>query len=335
MQKTSEDYIFMGLWNAIRSEADCVEKVCALADNVKHYGPAHFEDGLEQSDGWVYAMLLLLCQQMKSGLGHLAGKSAEGLCVAVHLGLALDEQGIGLTDLSKADDATSSEDDLATLVAAYATSLQDISPAAALDYLVHIPGSIKTGIELKNGKNLTKISQDQICRLLLETKAFAVLAGKMAPDGSRLAVGALDKHFTNRGVSDILALTADQSMREGKVADAAELLSLAGRYSDLLSVLNRQLASLLVTNNADERMFWRNAAVNFHSTYLVQGQTHVLQVLEAERNLSLGNTFQMLLNLMTFFDRCDEGNWEVSFAFASFWDIFACLISLMFNDQRS
>jgi len=312
VQKTSEDYIFMGLWNGIRADAECKENVCALADNIKHYGPAHFEDGVEQSrDGWVYSMLLLLCQQIKSGVGYLAGKGPDGMCIAVHLGLALAEEGISLSDLTKNEDSSDVRDeDLASLVTVFAKSLQSASPAVALDYLICTPGSTKTGIDTKNGRPLSKIGLNQICRLVLDTKAFQVLGGTMATDGSRLASGALDKYFGNRQVSEILAYVAEQSMREGKVADAAELLSLAGRYSDLMSVLNRQLSSLLVTDDVNERRFWKGAAEQFLNTYLANGQTHVIQVLEKERNLSLGNTFQMLLNLMTFFDRCNENQWQ-------------------------
>lgn len=32
--------------------------------------------------------------------------------------------------------------------------------------------------------------------------------------------------------------------------------------------------------------------------------------LDAEGNMSLGNTFQLLMNLMVFFDRCRENQWE-------------------------
>jgi hypothetical protein len=313
VQKTSEDYIFMGLWNGIRVDAECQDNVCALADNIKHYGPAHFEDGLTQSrDGWVYSMLLLLCQQIKSGVGYLAGKGPDGMCIAVHLGLALAEEGISLSDLTKNEDSSDvGDEDLASLVTAFAKSLQSASPAVALDYLICTPGSTKTGIDTKNGRPLSNSGLNQICRLILDTKAFQVLGGTMATDGSRLASGALDKYFGNRQVSEILAVVAEQSMREGKVADAAELLSLAGRYSDLLSILNRQLSSLLVTDDVNERRFWKGAAEQFLDTYLANGQTHVIQVLEKERNLSLGNTFQMLLNLMTFFDRCNENKWQV------------------------
>jgi hypothetical protein len=313
VQKTSEDYVFMGLWNGIRTDEECKENVCALAENIKHYGPAYFEDGVEQSrDGWVYAMLLLLCQQTKSGLGYLAGKGSDGFCIAVHLGLALAEEGIPLSDLTKNDDGGDmGDEDLASLVTVFARSLQAVSPASALDYLIHTPGAIKTGIDTKNRKSLSKNALNQICRLILDTKAFQLLGGTMAKDGSRLTSGALDKHFGNAQVSEILAAVAEQSMREGKVADAAELLSLAGRYSDLLSLLNRQLSSLLVTDDVNERHFWKGAAEQFLNTYLANGQTHVLQVIEKDRNLSLGNTFQMLLNLMTFFDRCNENQWQV------------------------
>ena len=58
---------------------------------------------------------------------------------------------------------------------------------------------------------------------------------------------------------------------EGKITDAAELLSLAGQYSTLLSLLNRKLASLVAMTNDDgsekqqQRNLWRDAAHRFHS----------------------------------------------------------------------
>ena len=104
-------------------------------------------------------------------------------------------------------------------------------------------------------------------------------------------------------------------MLEGNITDAAELLSFAGRYSDLLLLLNRELASRLEIKNADvqARTFWRDAALRFHATFLAQGgRTHVVQVLEEEGNFHLGTTFQNLLNLMEFIDRCGEREWQVS-----------------------
>jgi hypothetical protein len=188
--------------------------------------------------------------------------------------------------------------------------MQTASPDTSFDYLIHIPGTTQSGIASKSGKPLSKTALNQISRLILDTKAFSVIGGSVAQDGSRLATGALDKFFGGTQVSEIIGVVAEQSMREGKIADAAELLSLAGRYSDLLSILNRQLSSMLVNDNENERFFWKSAAEQFMQTYLTNGQTHVLKVLEKERNLSLGNTFQMLLNLMSLFDRCKDKKWK-------------------------
>lgn len=56
--------------------------------------------------------------------------------------------------------------------------------------------------------------------------------------------------------------------------------------------------------------FWFNAASQFHAVHLARGRTYVQNALDAEGNMSLGNTFQLLMNLMVFFDRCRENQWE-------------------------
>ncbi len=334
---TIEDYLWMGLWTALRQgKTDCLDTVCALADNVKHWGPQYFEDddgtNITESSGWAYTMPLLLCQQFRTGLGYLATKGGIGLCLSVHLGLAIHNEGVSLTDLSKNNIKTTTEEEkfLETIVTVFVKSLQSVSAASALDYLVHIPGNLNaslsrsasvgpTIVKMKSGKLLSKNGQSQICHLLLDTKAYNILCGELAGDGTRLPKGALDKHFDKGTVSDILALSAERSIREGRIADAAELLCLAMRYSDLILLLNQQLASFLVTGGnshskmmqrEEERTFWRDAAQKFYETYL-KGGTHIIKVLEAEGNIPLGNTFQLLLNLMEFFDRCDRRNWMV------------------------
>eukprot|EP00557_Chaetoceros_sp_GSL56_P001491 CAMPEP_0176499146 /NCGR_PEP_ID=MMETSP0200_2-20121128/12749_1 /TAXON_ID=947934 /ORGANISM="Chaetoceros sp., Strain GSL56" /LENGTH=951 /DNA_ID=CAMNT_0017897501 /DNA_START=104 /DNA_END=2956 /DNA_ORIENTATION=+ len=345
VQKTSEDYVFMELWKGMGdSVEECREAVCDLADNIKHYGAEYFEDGVDESYNlWIYAMLLFFCQQVRSGLNYLAGKSHDGFCVAVHLALALVKQGIALTDLVREDNMTTaitaattttmttlqqqhkndkSKEYLAMLVSTFARGLQNSSPPLALNYLIQIPGTIQSGIDTKSGIILSKTALDKICRLLLDTRAYQSLGGTLAADGSRLANGALDSYFQKGAVSNILYHAAEYSIKEGKLADAAELLSLAGRYSDLLSLLNRRLSSLLVvTDDVHERMFWRQASEQFLKRYLSKGQMHVIQVLEKERQLPLGNTFQMLLNLMEFFDRCEDGKWESAWELIDHLDV--------------
>lgn len=57
--------------------------------------------------------------------------------------------------------------------------------------------------------------------------------------------------------------------------------------------------------------FWFNAARQFHEVHLTGGKDYVQKNLGTEGNMSLGNTFQLLLNLVVFFDRHREQQWEV------------------------
>ncbi|KAL3771253.1 hypothetical protein ACHAW5_006662 [Stephanodiscus triporus] len=119
---------------------------------------------------------------------------------------------------------------------------------------------------------------------------FEDIAGRIEPDGSR-SNGALDSFFTKKEVSSLLLDSANHAIRVGKPTDAAELLVLSGRFGALFS-------------------FWFNAASQFHAIHLAHGRTYVQNTLDAEGNISLGNTFQLLMNLVVFFDRCRENQWE-------------------------
>ena len=91
----------------------------------------------------------------------------------------------------------------------------------------------------------------QVQRLILETRQFEILAGKIEPDGIR-SNGVLDAVFTKKEVSSILVDSANHAIRVGKPADAAELLVLSGRFDALLSLLNRELASYLNALTPDD-----------------------------------------------------------------------------------
>jgi len=353
---TIEDYIYLGLWNALGPNCDTLKMVMSLGESIKQYGSDYFEDTIiEDSNGngngssighqsstsksftcgWAYAMPLLLCQCYKSGILHLAQSgNGIGLCMAIHLALGFDldsYDNLMLVDLSLSEQQQNQAEQslvnehnvvIATLLIEYVKVLRSLSPAVALAYIIHIPDSTKSRIALKkSGKSLSQKAEKQISNLLLETKAFGVLAGEVTSDGSRNTSGVMDEYFAPNHVADLLAIAADDSIREGKIMDACQLLSMGGRYSSVLSLLNRQLSSLVVVTKEDEvinsermqqRDIWRKVSFNFHSMYLSQGRTHVLQVLESEGNLSFGVDFQLILNLMAFFDRCRGDEWTAA-----------------------
>mmetsp|Transcript_7787 Transcript_7787/g.13559 ORF Transcript_7787/g.13559 Transcript_7787/m.13559 type:complete len:199 (+) Transcript_7787:1399-1995(+) len=77
--------------------------------------------------------------------------------------------------------------------------------------------------------------------------------------------------------------------------------------------MNRELASYLNASTPEDfekRQFWFNAAGQFHAIHLTPGRSYVQTTLDAEGNISLGNTFQLLMNLVVFFDRCRDQQWE-------------------------
>lgn len=78
----------------------------------------------------------------------------------------------------------------------------------------------------------------------------------------------------------------------------------------LLATCSLTNCSLLPSRCLSSPRFWFNAASQFHAIHLAHGRTYVQNTLDAEGNMSLGNTFQLLMNLVVFFDRCRENQWE-------------------------
>eukprot|EP00986_Skeletonema_menzelii_P009664 scaffold4427_cov142-Skeletonema_menzelii.AAC.9 len=333
--KTVEDYLYASLWHALHladtsssiggeGGLENVSKAVArLGKLVNEWGPSYFEQQddfgdvsassavaaaagvasaaqrLPVSGGWAYTLPLLASQQYATALAYLAEAGGGlGLLQATHVCVVMDAAGLLVSDYSDASNAPS-QALVPMLVASFSASLQGLDAEAALKYLV-----------LLSGKG--KFVKEQVQRLLLETRQFETLAGKLASDGSR-SNAALDAHFSKSNISSILADGANVAIQSGKPADAAELLVLSGHFGALFTLMNRELAAYLVASTQEEfdkRQFWFNAASQFHAIHLVHGKTYVQNALESEGRISLGNTFQLLMNLVVFFDRCREKQWE-------------------------
>eukprot|EP00559_Dactyliosolen_fragilissimus_P005980 CAMPEP_0184865208 /NCGR_PEP_ID=MMETSP0580-20130426/17315_1 /TAXON_ID=1118495 /ORGANISM="Dactyliosolen fragilissimus" /LENGTH=988 /DNA_ID=CAMNT_0027364305 /DNA_START=27 /DNA_END=2993 /DNA_ORIENTATION=+ len=356
--QTIEDFIFATLWHATLSHhskdsKNCGDVVIELAKTIYDLGPDHFSDnGIPASSsvvaGWTYATPLLSCFQFQSALIHLANAGGnKGLTIATHIALAIVGSGgviedYGNTDTNEEQSSStgdnnktyvSSNDILGHFLVMHASNLQEVSPQAALEYLVRIPDDkFSDGqqiVPIGSKRRVGKKAKSQIARLICKTREFATLAGHISPDGDRNSSNAaLDKYLSPLEVSDVLATAAKEMQYNGSLTDAAELFVLAGRFGSLISLFNQELSQLLVITEQDnddikqKRKFWYDAAINFHSTYLSQGRTHVVQMLEKEGNTWIGHAFQMILNLMVFFDRCYGKMWESAWEFIDQLDLF-------------
>ena len=339
---TVEDYLYEGLWGAFfQQKIDAsVAAIASLGEAVRHFGPSHFEDdgnahegrsfGIASmaqlasvanetplSGGWAFAIPLLVCQQFESALTYLARVGGPaGLLQATHLAMALHLGGIELVDLHAPHypmhTSFSGSGLFTSLLSSYASTLS--KPSAALEYLVCIPDSANAGGSASSVIAISRTAKAYVQSLIVES-AFEDVVGTIGPDGNRMS-GLLDVHFSPSEISDLVSAASSEALRRGRGRDAAELLSLAGRYTSLLSLLNSELASLLVVEDpsdqefAEKRVFWRTAGDNFHNMHLRGGPNHVLAALEAENRMDLTTTFALIMNLMVFFDRCQSRDWE-------------------------
>ena len=82
----------------------------------------------------------------------------------------------------------------------------------------------------------------------------------------------------------------------------------------MLRLLNRELASRLVDGEVEDaaRRRLKSTAMEFQAHHLVNGRTHVVEVLEKDDNRSIGDTFQLILNLVSFFDKCRARQWDAA-----------------------
>jgi hypothetical protein len=82
--------------------------------------------------------------------------------------------------------------------------------------------------------------------LIVETRRFEAIAGKVSADGLRDGRdAALNVHFAPLEAASILEEAAHLANAKGNLRDALQLLNLAGRYDELLELLNKQLVTQL------------------------------------------------------------------------------------------
>jgi len=349
---TMEDYLFGALWKALLvagNPKDSVTELKQLARTIQQLGPDYFGD--DEAGGWAYALPLLLTQQYQAALLFLgqrpaasnqsripgsasasasaSGEGSVGLLQAAHLGLVLSTAGVALTDLvSSSDDDDDGSDNnyntdlkakadlfTATLLAAYADLLvtePSAGPVVALEYLVRIPHKGRAGKE--------------IASLIVQTGQLDQLVGTVDREGMRVEPVqgvALSQFFTPSEISNILATAAERFLEQSSSSSssvqtkgmAVMCYMLAGRYADLLALLN-QFLSPPHEPDAD-RSFWIEQTRQFHALYL-ETRTQVAYVLESEHQQSAITTSRIMLDLNAFFamlsqqqtyDRID-GDWE-------------------------
>lgn len=204
-----------------------------------------------------YLQVLIL-----SGLYELAIQFAYSIneIDAVHLALGLANQ--NLLSVYTHDKKIQNESDLITVegnqrrinftkvLGNYTTSFKYSDPRIAAEYLILIA--------LVNNPQQIKLCHEALTELVLETKEFTILLGKVNRDGTRIP-GIIEERRPLLYLSDeseFLHTITEQAARradeDGRVHDSLLLYQLSEEYNIVITIVNGMLSDLLSNTDLDQ-----------------------------------------------------------------------------------
>ncbi|KAM7288940.1 nuclear pore complex protein Nup93 [Ixodes scapularis] len=200
---------------------------------LEDHGESHFD---AQNQPFLYFQVLFLTAQFEAAIEFLS-RYEPLRCHAVHVALVLYEAGLvtpphsvqaGL--VSKAPDGGPPRLNLARLVTSYTRKFEATDPREALNYFYFL-----RKLKGVHGENLFVAC---VSELVLETREFDALLGKMERDGCRRP-GAVDRFQAD--THRIVEAVAGDCEKRGLYEDAVRLLDLCGKHDEAVRLLNRLL----------------------------------------------------------------------------------------------
>lgn len=269
---------------------------------LEEYGERHFK---AYQEPFLYFEVLFLTGQFEAAIDFFS-RIERLRCHAVHVALALFEsQFLALPSnvqsplLSKenSDKPSMRRLNIARLVMLYTRKFEATDPKEALHYFYFL-----RGIKGSKGDSLFTAC---VSELVLESRNFDLLLGRLEPDGTRTQ-GFLN-HFkgTQVDTQKIIELVARDSEAKGLHEDAVHLYELAKDDAKVIELLCRLLSGSISQPAAIESESWRvqNKALAF------------AQRLKASGSLlpNIAATFFLLLDLGIFFSLYHEEKYHEAF----------------------
>ncbi|XP_055926335.1 nuclear pore complex protein Nup93-like [Argiope bruennichi] len=294
MDKT-DDYLWMKLCQlrpeeeAGNSPQDAFTFSKLQTQLLEEYGETHFN---AYQQPYLYFQVLFLTAQFEAAIEFLF--RIETLrCHAVHVAIVLYELNLLATSTScnapllskaSADKPPMRRLNLSRLLMMYTKKFEVTDPREALQYF-YILRDLKSG----RGVNLFMAC---VSELVLETKEYEMLLGKIEPDGCRKP-GAVDKFLSD--TQTIIEIVATDSENKGLYEDAIKLYDLAKKHDKVIEILNKLLSQVVPQVNVvgSNRQRLENVALSIAERYRMQGHT---------ANPETIATFFLLLDLMQFFN---------------------------------
>jgi Nup93/Nic96 len=281
-----EDFLAGRLWRTLMSD-NPNGSISSLADSVEQWDPEYLGDA--GTGGWIMALPLIMVQRYSKALQHLASTGGStGFIQAVHLGIVISK-----AQLAHSPDMERMLQDVVTsLLLAYSSMLvsqENAGPHTALEYIVYIPSS--------------RQARKEVASLIARTGTVDSICGTIDENGVRRVKTLLDKHFSADDIPSILTETAEilsRSNEKQKLSSAAICFLLAGRYGNVVSLLNKQLCPPEIAN--EDRQYWIKQTEVFLQQY-IDRRSYVLETLERQNEVSLVHTSRALIQLNVFFGK--------------------------------
>lgn len=264
------------------------------------FGESHFNG---YQNPFLYFQILILTAQFEAAIEFMS-RIDRLLCHAVHVALVLYELKMLMLPPStqaqllikeSSDEGPLRRLNFVRLITMYTRKFEATDPREALQYFFFL-----NDLRTSQGENLF---MSCVSELVLETREFEMLLGKMEPDGTR-RLGAIDKfhHDTQR----IIELVARDTENKGMFEEAVMLYDLGDKHDKVLELLNRLISQVVSQPNTPQsaRDRLRAMALSIAKRYRERNN---------EGSRSNTSTFYLLLDLLSFFDSYHEGNVDEAF----------------------
>lgn len=304
----TDDYMWLKLCQVqFESEGSPATHPTPAADKVtlpqlqalllEEYGEGHFNAAQQP---YLYFQVLLLTVQFEAAIEFLSRQELLQTH-AVHFAIALqDMELLNLTDSTQSkllvkDPTGVRRLNFARLVIGYTRRFALTDPREALQYFYLLKGM--------KGPQGQDLFDSCVSELVMESREFEMLLGRIQPDGSRKP-GCIDKF--QRDTSETIGFIASEAESKGLYEDAVRLYDLAKNHGKVLEVINKLLSNVASapTTPQSDRDRLQTLALSIAERYKSHGHS-------APRQLS--HTFFLLLDVMQFFNHYHGKRVELAF----------------------
>lgn len=299
----TEDYLWLKLSQVTVHEEDGVQDSLIFQRLqimlLEQFGEAHF--GAHQKP-LLYFQVLFLTGQFEAAIEFLSRVDTLR-SHAVHFAIALYKMHLLLLPESIQAQLLTKEIgfptpgrqlNFARLIMTYTRKFEVTDPREALQYFF-----LLKGMRTPHGEDLF---MSCISELVLETREFELLLGRVERDGTRKP-GCIDKF--HRDTQRIIELVAKDSAEKGLSEEAVKLFDLAKNHEKALEILNKLLSQVISASSGLQSPRDRLHAMAFDLAQRYRALGH-------NASQSRINTFFVLLDLMQFFNLYHAGELDTA-----------------------